>query len=679
MSRRRRLDATIEVLNEMSETPGVLKLPKLQELYCSEVHDIVREFFVPCLQNCDSYDRAAGYFSTSALRTWTGGVSNLVGSRHVHIRLLISPELMESDWRALKAATDPDERLKLFEHGIDDFVRRALAWSSSIEPTVHELTGLLAWLIASNRLEIRFAFNLCAGEERGIFHKKIGLFGFPGGEQVAFTGSANESWSGHAVNSESVDVFCSWHPSDNKRVTLKRDEFERCWNPDPKNLLVREISPVLLEEIKQYAKDHPSGGPREKAPKRYSLEEECFGPLWKHQKQACDTMLLKRHGILEMATGTGKTRTSLALVRYLIMSGRIESAVFSMAGNDLLRQWEEDIRKNLTSLTGVSLLCAYAEYREEERFLLNPTRKVLLCSRENLQRVVRQLSKTGRHPKMALVHDEVHDLGSLGNRSGLAGHSRFFEYRVGLSATPERDFDNDGNDFIEQEIGPVVFEFSLEHAIKSRVLCPFDYTVIPYRLTSEDKQDLKAVHAREAAAAKAGSPWPPHQKLIELSRVYKKARQKPIVFANHLVHHGPSSIMNSVLFVEDKDFAEAVYPTIIQYSHRFSQYFDIDPTKILEDFAAGRMDCLITCHKLSQGIDLPKLKNIVLFASQRGRRETIQRLGRCLRKDPSNLGKVAHVLDFRRVGDDGEIVQEGFDEERISWLTELSKLRPDSD
>src|SRR5581483_105307 len=87
---------------------------------------------------------------------------------------------------------------------------------------------ILAWLIANDRLEIRFAFPEHV-DAAGIFHEKIGVFDFPGGEQVAFTGSANETLGGHRVNYESIDVYCSWIPGEEARVRTKVEQFDEAW------------------------------------------------------------------------------------------------------------------------------------------------------------------------------------------------------------------------------------------------------------------------------------------------------------------------------------------------------------------------------------------------------------------------------------------------------------------
>ena len=87
----------------------------------------------------------------------------------------------------------------------------------------------------------------------------------------------------------------------------------------------------------------------------------------------------------------------------------------------------------------------------------------------------------------------------------------------------------------------------------------------------------------------------------------------------------------------------------------------------------GDLECLITCHRLSEGIDIRSLNSVILFSSERARLETIQRIGRCLRTDPDNPDKVANIVDFiRDGGGDGE---PNADEERRDWLVELSHVK----
>jgi len=96
------------------------------------------------------------------------------------------------------------------------------------------------------------------------------------------------------------------------------------------------------------------------------------------------------------------------------------------------------------------------------------------------------------------------------------------------------------------------------------------------------------------------------------------------------------------------------------------------------DFSDGNLDCLITCHKLSQGIDIRKLKNVVLFSSARAKLETIQRMGRCLRTDPDDPEKRARIIDFvRPPGDEDKNLNA--DQERKKWLMEISRVKKGDD
>ena len=67
---------------------------------------------------------------------------------------------------------------------------------------------------------------------------------------------------------------------------------------------------------------------------------------WVHQDIAVKTFLEKEHGILAMATGTGKTITAMKIINKLFDGGDIRRVVITMYGNYLLDQWAIQIREN---------------------------------------------------------------------------------------------------------------------------------------------------------------------------------------------------------------------------------------------------------------------------------------------------------------------------------------------
>ena len=645
--------------------------------YRTERHNLARDFFGPCLAAFCRYRRAAGFFSSSALRTWAECLPRLALQANVRIQLLISPELSPGDARTLTQAVNDEERERLLAGSVEHFVRDVFEFQHTSDQARGEaLRGqLLAWLIVQGRLELRFAVNMYKGRETGIFHKKIGVFDYPWGDRIAFTGSANESTSAHEVNSESVEVYRSWIASDVERIENKIEEFEEAWSARCPNLKVLPLSAEALRYIHSIAPNKPPNFP-EHIESIEPAEPSWLATLWPHQRVALDRFLAVGHGILEMATGTGKTRTALACAAALRDQREINALIITMEGTDLLKQWYGDLCSWAEANGFRRVFRHYENFHEKEKFLLNPGLSILLASRSNLSTIFREL-RIEREIQALIIHDEVHDLGSPANIATLAGQPELFPYRLGLSATPDREYDADGNAFIEREIGPILYSFGIEAAITNRILCPFDYVALPYQLTIEDKEDRRKIYQQEAAAKARGEPWNEQKLWIELSKVYKKARMKVSVFGEFLVRKPPEFLRSSIIFVEDRAYAERIYPLIHARTHSFHSYFADEDAAVLHSFARGEYDCLLTCHKVSQGIDVPSLEKVVLFSSARSRLETIQRLGRCLRVDRAKPEKVATVVDFVLAGDDNTPDHEGVDFERWQWFQHLSKIRPD--
>ncbi|MFF3062066.1 DEAD/DEAH box helicase [Streptomyces sp. NPDC057909] len=270
------------------------------------------------------------------------------------------------------------------------------------------------------------------------------------------------------------------------------------------------------------------------------------------------------------------------------------------------------------------------------------------------------------------MHDEVHGLGSAGTAQRLAGFSDPIRYRLGLSATPDREYDDAGNAFIEAHIGPVLMEFGLDKAIRRGILAPFNYYPLPYDLTGDDRKRLRDVHAKKAARALAGNPMSDKDVAIELARVYKTSQSKLPEF-DRFVAANPELLERCVVFTETQEYGQQVLDLIHKYRPDFHSYFTNEQSSTLDRFAQGDLQCLVTCHRLSEGIDIRSLNTVVLFSSARAHLETIQRIGRCLRTDPANPEKVANIVDFVRTASGNGTPNS--DVERQTWLTDLSHIR----
>jgi superfamily II DNA or RNA helicase len=626
--------------------------------YRTGVDNIVEALYHPALREASQYWRAVGFFSSSALEA-IGEPLGVFVDRGGTMRLVTSVRLSEADLHAIETGID---RSKVIEARLLDEIR--LGFSSPLGRGAF----LLASLLASGRLEIQVAHPRLGA---GIYHEKVGVFLDSDNNFVAFTGSSNESRTAFETNYECVDVYTSW--GDPARAQAKRAHFVQLWDriaPGVETMTFPEAARRAL--LVKYEETVASG-----AAESSSAGNE--DGLWPHQKLAVREFFAKKRGVLEMATGTGKTRTALHICRQLLSTNQVDTMIVTADGNDLLDQWYlQLLTLSKTSPKPLTILRHYGSYHQTNEFELRSGVTALLVSRLALPQALRVL----RRPEAArtlLIHDEVHRLGSEGNRKALAGLSDHIPYRLGLSATPDREYDQDGNIFIADHIGPNLFEYPLSAAIQDEILAPFDYFPLPYTPDANDRARLQNVYKQASARRQEGRPMSQEEIWIEIAKVYKSSNAKLAPFDEFIRAH-PQLLRRCIIFVDNKEYGDSVLQLVHRYRHDFHTYYAEEDSQTLRRFAVGDLECLITCHRLSEGIDIRSLESVILFSSSRARLETIQRIGRCLRVDPDNPSKRASVVDFIRTGgagddDDGGDQQTNSDTLRESWLMELSRIR----
>jgi len=251
--------------------------------------------------------------------------------------------------------------------------------------------------------------------------------------------------------------------------------------------------------------------------------------LWTHQKEAIDVFLTKKNGILEMATGTGKTFTAIQIMKKLLEEDTVKRIIVITYGNDLLQQWYHEL---LIGFYNVKTFRFFGRYKECARFILENEQSILVLSRDagRIKECLLMLEKhDGSEPaqqRTLLLFDEVHGLGALSFEKMLKGNIQKYKYRLGLSATPERDYDSAGNEFIKAEVGEVIYRFGLEDAIRKGILCSFSYSPIPYELTDEERKKKKRIIAAYEIKRKKGIFFEESDLYRDLSKINKMACQK---------------------------------------------------------------------------------------------------------------------------------------------------------
>lgn len=615
------------------------------------------ELYEPCLKWATTYDRGVGYFSSGWITINAKGMADFA-SRGGKARWITSPILSESDYLAMSGDLDNSE--------IADFFRDII--SRNIDELVIQLEentlNALAWMIYDGIIEFRFAvpkMHLLDGD----FHDKFGIFS-DGENALSFSGSVNDSIKG-TVNYESIKVFKSWTGMI-EYVNSDKSRFKKLWWNKDKNLSIFTLSDALKEKIFKL----------KKSPRPYTYEKKDEQPnKWIHQDKALEIFLKEKHGILEMATGTGKTKTAIKIIAKLFEIAAIKRVIITMHGNDLLEQWCREIYKNTESLRVYKY---FAGNKEFTRFLLNPDRAVLVVSRD-AEYLNDMITKTNNmiknnHNETMFVFDEVHGFGSYTMRRTLSGKIQPFKYRLGLSATPEREFDQEGNLFVQDEVGKIIFSFTLKDAIEKGILCEFDYIPLEYELSDEEKKKKRDIIARYSAKRKNNENFSDDEMYRELALVNKTSYSKLPLFKN-LIRQRPELLERSIIFVQTRDYGIEVQNILIKYCHEYHTYYSGDDSSNLLKFSRGELDCLLTCQKISEGIDIQSVKNIIIFASDRAKLVTTQRIGRSLRIDPNDPDKRARVVDYICVnpGADPDETEISADQERCEWLSELSEIR----
>lgn len=626
--------------------------PKVKPCLDTSEYDLIDELYLPCLKWADRFDRGVGFFTTGWITYNVTGLSNFA-SRGGKMRLITSPILSNEDTDAIiNSEGNNGEAFKRLEAALIDNVRVLEAEMKA------DVSNAFSWMIYDGIIDLRFAIP-CEKLEDGDFHDKFGIF-YKGEDRISFSGSINDSKHGYQ-NYESIKVFKTWAGT-GEYVESDINRFEKIWNSKDKNLRIFTVPTAVKERIFQL---RTSNRPYKK--------HDSASNRWVHQDMAVEKFIEKEHGILAMATGSGKTVTAIKIINRLFDESKIRRVVITMYGNDLLDQWSKQIPE---SFKNKQIHYHYGSHKRMNDFIMHPDEAILLVSRDsnNLTKLLNLLDKAPGNYKddTLFIFDEVHGAGSQSFVENLTGKLSPYKYRLGLSATPEREYDDVGNEFLLNEIGEIIFEFNLEDAIKKGILCEFNYIPLPYELTEAEKHKKKKIIAAFNAKKESGEPYDEKEMFTQLSLVNKTAINKIEEF-EVLISKRPELLDKCIIFVQTMEYGKQLQEVLIKYTDKYHTYYADDEKINLENFAEGKINCLLTCKKVSEGIDISSVTNIFIFASDRSKLVTTQRIGRALRLDKNNPEKKANVIDFI-LEDIGEN-DNNADQERKEWLTKLSETR----
>lgn len=709
-------------------------------------------FFSEALCNSTTFDIKLGFFSSSAINVLADGFAAFLygGGR---MRMIINDVLSEEDRNAIVVG-ESDIITPYFDLNAIDRI------SYTLSKRDKHFFECLSWLIRNERIEIKI---ITPKNGNGVAHSKCGVFS-DGINKVAFDGSCNFSRMALIDNIESINAFCDWDGErDKERINDIVNDFNRTFSgadntvnylkadqiithitntykyKDIKELLEDEQS-ILHHRIENSSSDSISRILK-RAKTRISLiidslnkeknsyiDEQVISLTPKfpypeprpYQKEAFNNWKISQKGLFVMATGTGKTLTSLNCLLQIYNKFKFYQALILVPTITLVEQWEDECKRfNFSNIIKVSSKnqgwkSEIDDIKLKESLAQSdelPSSFIIIAtyasfSRESTFKYLMSLSrKTLR--QMLLIADEAHNIGAPNIMSKL-DRVKILR-RIGLSATPERQFDDNGNKAVMQFFGcdgKYTFEYSMKDAIDNGFLCRYKYFPHIVRLNEEEMSEYKKISSQLVKfynleeGSFSGADDILMRLLLKRKRIIHKAKNKEAVFCNIVRqrYEEYGNLKYTLVYVPEgtqpdnvTQYAITDNPTddigedklIDRYTQIIQEISPITTVKkfisgiknrdeVLRKFSNGDIEVLTSMKCLDEGVDVPRSELAIFCASTGNPRQFIQRRGRILRKHPDKHIAIIHDLV---VVPELNSIEENYNMERNLLKGELQRVR----
>ena len=662
-------------------------------LYILPDDPLTEEVLIPCFRVVAHVDCMVGFFSSEVLASLAPGLATFVNGSQESFRLIISPLLRAEDKAAIEKGVIAPE----------DIARAALEDIVVTEDLIQKHTlKCLSWLLRSGRVKIKIALMKDA-----LFHPKVWLFR-GGGDVIAAHGSSNMTYAGIEKNIEQISISKSWEDRNQHYITEKFcDQFERLWKNEDDNCIVVAMPQAIRNRLLQtYRSDAPPMESDLRAlyvrANRFSVVEESPKPYgsfaipstlrfeegpFEHQGKAVNAWCEACYrGVLEMATGSGKTITAMICAHRLYEAHKPLLIVVAAPYVPLIQQWCDEIAPfglkavNLTTVSGASGRAReLSKIKRRFRHGVSDIEAVVVSHRTLCDSAFKTEVKKFDCATL-LIADEVHNLGSEGF---ITDPPSFFDYRLGLSATPIRQYDAEGAEALFSFFGPVVFQFTLKEAIGG-CLVEYDYYVHPVELTRDEMDEWYALTAKIKANAWRQEDGGPDEYLTKLLRdrraLLENAENKIAALEKALIREDLRTLRHTLIYASDKapQQLDAVNALLKKHGVIFHQLTHVETAnrdktaRIIHSFQEGTHRVLTAKRVLDEGVNIPQIEKAFILASTTVERQWVQRRGRLLRTC-REIGKThSEIHDFIALPSDMDNID---DEARPLIRSELLRIR----
>ena len=633
-----------------------------KSMFISPRDNVAERVLIPAFKNSTNVDIMMGYFSSTSFKDIAPGLATFLNETEGKIRLIISPFLTLQDTAISKM---PPELLETYIQQTIFDVKRGE------QHIVDYCLACFGWMLLEKRLEIKIATV-----KDGIFHSKVWLFK-DGIESCALHGSMNQTNRGIKNNVENLTLSRPWVSEERQQEVYDFIEFfNDVYDDNAPDIETFTLQAAVTQKIIEKYTSDPSWKPTNefsassevgsnvhtsensqsiKIPKHLVYHKGDF----KHQGEALQAWLnAGMSGILHMATGAGKTITSL-LCAHSFQKKCGEIMIFITAPTSpLLLQWAEEVMDfgitaiNLSSLsTWDQRLKAISNSSRKLRFKISKAEVFIisnsLLKKDEFKQAIAQISV----PTM-LISDECHNFGKDFLELEVAEK---FKAKLGLSATPKRQYDPEGSQYLEDFFGPTCFSYTLDDAI-GKCLTPYDYFIHPVFFDNIEMEEFVGLTQRIGALS-----WQTDSTESSQLDHLKRQRRKLIETASMkipslraVMAKYPKVLKHALIYCTDKDPEQLINVNnfLRQEDYVFRQITDVETSsrqeikRILQSFRDGSTKILTAKRVLDEGVNIPETQTAFILASNTVERQWTQRRGRILRKC-SALGKTHAVIhDF---------------------------------
>ncbi|MDA1131272.1 MAG: DEAD/DEAH box helicase family protein [archaeon] len=637
----------------------------LKNVYFTDEDNVIEELYSPCLKNASKYVRAVGYFRSSVFSLMTEDLLDfaIAGGK---ICLITSIHFDKDDYDTI-----------LSNLGHEILVQELVEMRKN--PELVSTTEMLAALVCYGSLEIKIAIR-----KSGIYHKKKGYFEDVYGHMVLFHGSGNETLT--ALNpdidegsSEEFTVYSTESESWATHGALHHQKIISELNGSNVGstpiIEIGKLDPDIFNFIKgQDWLDLESH--RDSANSRQALLIESWNNKPKpfkirdHQRDGLKCWKDNANsGILQHATGSGKTITALIPIKKHVENGL--PALILVPSRLLLKQWIDEVDQFIEDVSILPVGTGHSRWKNVLHMWLDSKKMVgkkrVTIAIIDSAKTKQFMNNLNSNHNLFVVVDECHRIGAPSYEEIC---SMTCSKVLGLSATPER-FD-EGDERVQLLCGPVIHEYNLEDAIKDEHLTEYVYNIHTVNLDSEEEQaydEIKLEISRQVNKFrdKNGNinfkklPKSLQLKFIQAKRIIKKANAKTSVCGDIIEqNYVASTKQNWLVYCEDSSQLEAVrielesrsIEPIYEYWSRAegASYGDNNDEKVFDFDREGTIESwertggiLLSIQCLDEGVNIPSISHGIILASSNNSRQFIQRRGRMLRLSPGK--DLAYIWD----------------------------------